>query len=152
VAPPLWEVTLPAGLFFGVLSIAHTRGQAYERQRVCVGWVSLRREVPGSTLSSLMMEAVRASETSVDNYFTRQYNPEDNSELHVKHKIKMAKTMSNMSPLYKTCRKCKSSVEPWCIVTSFHTLRDRLSWVISGRLLCLSDFVSVCEELRRCGY
>jgi hypothetical protein len=28
-----------------------------------------------------MMEAARASETSVDNYFTRLYNPEDNSEL-----------------------------------------------------------------------
>jgi hypothetical protein len=26
-----------------------------------------------------MMEAVRTSETSVDNHFTRQYNPEDNS-------------------------------------------------------------------------
>jgi hypothetical protein len=31
--------------------------------------------------SSLMMEAARTSETSVDNYFTRQYIPEDNSEL-----------------------------------------------------------------------
>jgi hypothetical protein len=29
---------------------------------------------------SLMMEAVRTSETSVDNYFTLQYIPEDNSE------------------------------------------------------------------------
>jgi hypothetical protein len=28
-----------------------------------------------------MMEAVRTSETSVDNYFTRQYIPEDKSEL-----------------------------------------------------------------------
>jgi hypothetical protein len=27
-----------------------------------------------------MTEAVRTSETSVDNYFTRQYIPEDNSE------------------------------------------------------------------------
>jgi hypothetical protein len=27
------------------------------------------------------MEAVRTSETSVDNYFARQYIPEDNSEL-----------------------------------------------------------------------
>jgi hypothetical protein len=27
-----------------------------------------------------MMEAVRTSETSVNNHFTRQYNPEDNSE------------------------------------------------------------------------
>jgi homoserine trans-succinylase len=32
--------------------------------------------------SSLMMEAVRTSETSVDNHFTRQYIPEDNSEHH----------------------------------------------------------------------
>jgi hypothetical protein len=29
-----------------------------------------------------MMEAVRTSETSVDNNFTRQYIPEDNSERH----------------------------------------------------------------------
>jgi hypothetical protein len=27
-----------------------------------------------------MMDAVRTSETSVDNQFTRQYNPEDSSE------------------------------------------------------------------------
>jgi hypothetical protein len=31
---------------------------------------------------SLMMEAARTSETSVDNYFTWQYIPEDNPELH----------------------------------------------------------------------
>jgi hypothetical protein len=30
----------------------------------------------------LIMEAARTSETSVDNYFTRQYIPEDKSELH----------------------------------------------------------------------
>jgi hypothetical protein len=30
----------------------------------------------------MMMEAARTSETSVDNYFTRQYIPEDNSESH----------------------------------------------------------------------
>jgi hypothetical protein len=29
------------------------------------------------------MEAARTSETSVDNHFTRQYNPEDSSELHI---------------------------------------------------------------------
>jgi hypothetical protein len=29
-----------------------------------------------------MMEAARTSETSVDKYFTRQYNPEDKAELH----------------------------------------------------------------------
>jgi hypothetical protein len=31
-----------------------------------------------------MMEAVRTSETSVDNLFTRQYNPEDSSEQQLK--------------------------------------------------------------------
>jgi len=30
---------------------------------------------------ALMMKAARISETSVDNYFTRQYIPEDKSEL-----------------------------------------------------------------------
>jgi hypothetical protein len=33
-----------------------------------------------------MMEAVRTSETSVDNHFTRQYNPEDNSEHHTRRR------------------------------------------------------------------
>jgi hypothetical protein len=33
-----------------------------------------------------MMEAVRTSETSVDNYFTRQYIPEDNSEHHTRRR------------------------------------------------------------------
>jgi hypothetical protein len=33
-----------------------------------------------------MMEAARISETSVDNYFTRQYIPEDNSELHTRRR------------------------------------------------------------------
>jgi hypothetical protein len=33
--------------------------------------------------SSMMMEAARTSETSVDNYFTRQYIPEDNSEIYL---------------------------------------------------------------------
>jgi hypothetical protein len=35
---------------------------------------------------SLMMEAARTSETSVDNYFTRQYIPGDNSELHTRRR------------------------------------------------------------------
>jgi hypothetical protein len=32
------------------------------------------------------MEAARTSETSVVKYFTRQYNPEDNSELHIRRR------------------------------------------------------------------
>jgi hypothetical protein len=33
-----------------------------------------------------MMEAVRTSETSVDNHFTRQYIPEDSSEHHTRRR------------------------------------------------------------------
>jgi len=32
------------------------------------------------------MEAACTYETSVDNYFTRQYIPEDNSELHIRRR------------------------------------------------------------------
>jgi hypothetical protein len=39
-----------------------------------------------SCLIALMMEAARISETSTDNYFTRQYIPEDNSELHTRRR------------------------------------------------------------------
>jgi hypothetical protein len=43
------------------------------------------------TMTSLMMEAAHTSETSVDNYFTRQYIPEDNSELHT-HRLENFKS------------------------------------------------------------
>jgi hypothetical protein len=33
-----------------------------------------------------MMEAARTSETSFDNHFTRQYNPEDSSEHHTRRR------------------------------------------------------------------
>jgi hypothetical protein len=52
-------------------------------------------------LSFLMMEAVRTSETSVDNYFIRQYIPEDNSELHTRRRENM-KSHSNVF----VCCKC----------------------------------------------
>jgi hypothetical protein len=32
------------------------------------------------------MEAARTSQTSVNNYFTRQYIPEDKSELHIRRR------------------------------------------------------------------
>jgi hypothetical protein len=34
-----------------------------------------------------MMEAARTSETSIDSYFTRQYIPEDKSELHAHNNL-----------------------------------------------------------------
>jgi hypothetical protein len=45
---------------------------------------------------AMMMEAARTSETSVENYFTRQYIPEDKSELHTRRRedLKSHKTAS----------------------------------------------------------
>jgi hypothetical protein len=42
-------------------------------------------EVHAASIFALMMGAARTSETSVDNYFTRQYIPEDKSELQKYH-------------------------------------------------------------------
>jgi hypothetical protein len=44
-----------------------------------------------------MMEAARTSETSVDNHFTRQYNPEDSSEHHIRRRENLkSHTLSEM--------------------------------------------------------
>jgi hypothetical protein len=62
-----------------------------------------------------MMEAVRTSETSVDNHFTRQYNPEDNSEHHTRrhenlksHKCNddLLLLLPNICILLVTCDSC----------------------------------------------
>jgi hypothetical protein len=39
-----------------------------------------------SIIRAMMIEAARTSETSVDNYFTRQYIPEGKSELHTRRR------------------------------------------------------------------
>jgi hypothetical protein len=43
-------------------------------------------EVHAASIIARMMEAARTSETSVDNYFRRQYIPEDISELHIRRR------------------------------------------------------------------
>jgi CCR4-NOT transcriptional regulation complex NOT5 subunit len=42
------------------------------------------------------MEAVRTSETSVDNHFTRQYIPEDNSEHHTRRRENLKSHIKKM--------------------------------------------------------
>jgi hypothetical protein len=42
-----------------------------------------------------MMEAVRTSEMSVDNHFTRQYIPEDNSEHHTRRRENLKSQMKH---------------------------------------------------------
>jgi hypothetical protein len=43
------------------------------------------------------MEAVRTSETSVDNHFTRQYNPKDSSEHHTRRRENLKSHKANES-------------------------------------------------------
>jgi hypothetical protein len=45
------------------------------------------------------MEAVRTSETSVDNHFTRQYNPEDSSEHHTRRRENLKSQTGILLPL-----------------------------------------------------
>jgi hypothetical protein len=47
------------------------------------------------------MEAARTSETSVDNYFTRQYIPEDNSELHTRRRENLKSQINNKITIHK---------------------------------------------------
>jgi hypothetical protein len=43
-------------------------------------------EVRAASIIARMMKAARTSETSADNYFTRQYIPEDKSEVHTRRR------------------------------------------------------------------
>jgi hypothetical protein len=59
-----------------------------------------------------MMEAVHTSETSVDNNFTRQYNPEGNSEHHTRRRENLKSHKVN---LYEeaTLRCIRRFTHPW---------------------------------------
>jgi hypothetical protein len=75
-----------------------------------------------SAYSSLMMEAARTSETSVDNHFTRQYNPEDSSE----NQVHSATTYT--SSYYPTCR----VKQGFCIILQNKTIvwHQKLKFVL----------------------
>jgi hypothetical protein len=54
------------------------------------------------------MEAVRTSETSVDNNFTRQYIPEDNSEHHTRRRENLKSHMMyfGLMEIYRESVQC----------------------------------------------
>jgi hypothetical protein len=64
-----------------------------------------------------MMEAVRTSETSVDNHSTRQYNPEDSSEHHTRRRenLKSHKSSRYLIPelSHKTSIVLSCSANEW---------------------------------------
>jgi hypothetical protein len=49
-----------------------------------------------SAMIALMMEAACTFETSVDTYFTRQYIPEDKSELHTRRRENLKSHILNV--------------------------------------------------------
>jgi hypothetical protein len=57
-------------------------------------------EVRAASIIALMMEAARISETSIDNYFTRQYIPEDKSELHTRRRENLKSQMKEVIVLF----------------------------------------------------
>jgi hypothetical protein len=62
---------------------------------------------PSST--SLLLAALRTSETAVDNYFTRQYIPGDNSELQARRRENLKS--HNEEVAYKIIINCTNTVE-----------------------------------------
>jgi hypothetical protein len=63
------------------------------------------------------MEAVRTSETSVDNHFTRQYNPEDSSEHHTRRRENLKSHISLLICVGGRMRKCSLCL---CYTTLSH--------------------------------
>jgi hypothetical protein len=73
-----------------------------------------------------MMEAVRTSETSVDNYFTRQYIPEDNSELRLVLFLQWA--VGHIKPSLLACDK---QWDLWTVISiGAQTLDLILKWTL----------------------
>jgi hypothetical protein len=64
--------------------ISSSHGGEYDVQTDCRP--TFQRCVLPPSSGMMMMEAVRTSETSADNYFTRQYIPEDSSEHHTRRR------------------------------------------------------------------
>jgi hypothetical protein len=73
-----------------------------------------------------MMEAVRTSETSVDNYFTWQYIPEDNSELHTRRRENLEMSRRKVLSVVKVCL---------CSTLRQQQTRSAIAQAVSRRLL-----------------
>jgi hypothetical protein len=88
-------------------------------------------------VSSGMMDAVRISETPVDNHFTRQYIPEDNSEHHWASKF-LGRTDNSklrgentriVSDLFKCTRLDKMRNDD----NNLHIFRQQIMWITTRR-------------------
>jgi hypothetical protein len=74
------------------------------------------------------MEAVRTSETSVDNHFTRQYNPEDSSEHHTRRRENLkSHTVWKMLPKPSTDTLLNIILPLYAL--NAHLVRTILTWL-----------------------
>jgi hypothetical protein len=79
-------------------SIVRLQGVSNRRDVFTITFRGIDKKV--TSPGCLMMEAVRTSETSVDNYFTRQYIPEDNSDHHTRRRENLkSHIITNMATL-----------------------------------------------------
>jgi hypothetical protein len=125
----------------------------------------------------MMMGAVRTSETSVDNQFTRQYNPEDSSERDIDKFHETYQVAQNMSigPLYlkpttalgRLCPKqlgyhryhgCSKQTTflPWCInnpwLTLLPTINNLLAQYLNQNYPTPKSQGPSAKEILTCGF
>jgi hypothetical protein len=92
------------------------------------------------------MEAARTSETSVDNHFTRQYNPEDSSEHHTRRRENLKSHMLHFvhqtKPVFTaTCLKQES--QQLSREYAYMSARSGVSafWHSSDQAIAVTDYV-----------
>jgi hypothetical protein len=83
-----------------------------------------------------MMEAVRTSETSDENYFTRQYIPEDNSEHHTRRRENLKSHMIHCHLGLSKCRKLFSQCMLW------HHMQILPNWSLEVHITTPTSLVS----------
>jgi hypothetical protein len=97
---------------------------------------------------SLMMEAVRTSETSVDNYFTWHYIPEDNSE----QKVSIVAVRNRMEqecwPLHGTSKLISTMI--WYMEHEFYPSHGTPETILATVLQSVGLRIQNSKSLRTC--
>jgi hypothetical protein len=94
------------------------------------------------------MEAVRTSETSVDNHFTRQYNPEDSSEHHIRRrenlKSHMIQFVFNMT--FRSCYPAQIVRYLFLLFLFYMTLKTRANFSMMNALQSVKQRRIICHS------
>jgi hypothetical protein len=94
---------------------------------------------------SLMMEAVRTSETSVDNHFTRQYIPEDNSEHYTCRRENLKSHIVPYKKFYYTVKVYRQ----WCFSWKNHVYGLCPSSSVFPKTQCFGNWICFHLHLKR---